>query len=84
MSWNALLNIRARLDYLQQHRDRTLDVRVAYEKQFNIGKRTLLDLLDIENELFRARSDYVTGSFTELFGTYRVIASSGELNSAIK
>ncbi len=83
LAWNALDNVRSRLQYLKAHQDRTLEVRSGYEKQFSIGKRTLLDLLDVENEYFRARSDYTTGLYTELFGNYRVTASMGVISDLL-
>ena len=38
-------------------------VREAYHDQFNIGKRTLLDLLDTENEYYQARRAFYNGFF---------------------
>ena len=83
LAWNALIGVRTRLQYLQAHRDRTREVRSGYEKQFGIGQRTLLDLLDIENEYFNSRRDYLTASFTELFGTYRMLASMGVISDLL-
>jgi len=54
-------------------------VRDAYLKQFELGQRSLLDLLDSENELFLSRSDLVTAEYTALFGGYRLMASMGTL-----
>jgi adhesin transport system outer membrane protein len=58
--------------------------REAYTKQFNIGQRTLLDVLDAENEYFTASSNYMTGKYIELFGKYRVLASSGKLLESLQ
>ena len=48
-----------------------------YAQQFDLGQRGLLDLLDSENELFLARSNLVTATFTETFAVYRVLAVIG-------
>ncbi len=82
-SWNAVQTVRDRLGPLRQHADRTRQVRDAYRQQFDIAARTLLDVLDAENELFNANSAVVTAEYTELFGMYRVLASMGRLLSTL-
>lgn len=78
-AWNSLLTIRARLQYLQQHVESTLQVVESYKEQFKLGQRSLLDVLDSENELFNARTALVTGQYTELLSIFRVFASMGLL-----
>lgn len=84
LSWNAYVSAHERLDPLKQHAASMDATREAYGKQFNIGQRTLLDLLDAENEYFTASSNYVTGQYVELFGKYRVLASSGKLLESLQ
>lgn len=55
ISWNAIQRIRAQIPFLEKHELATSRVRVAYMQQFQIGERSLLDVLDTENELFDAR-----------------------------
>lgn len=84
LSWNAYVTARERMEPLKQHMDAMEATREAYTKQFNIGQRTLLDLLDSENEYFTARSNYVTGQYIEQFAKYRVLASSGKLLESVQ
>lgn len=84
LSWNAHTTARERLVPLKQHSEAMEATREAYTKQFNIGQRTLLDLLDAENEYFTARSNYLTGQYIELFGKYRVLASTGKLLESLQ
>ncbi|MDP1708672.1 MAG: TolC family outer membrane protein [Gammaproteobacteria bacterium] len=79
LSWNAMVSAGERLPSLKQHADASLATRDAYTKQFSIGQRTLLDMLDSENEHFTASSNYVTGQYVELFAHYRVLADMGQL-----
>lgn len=67
------------LTHLKTHRDASARTRVAYQKQFNIGQRTLLDLLDSENEQFTAATDYLRGEADVLIGMYRVLNAMGVL-----
>nr|BFE92437.1 hypothetical protein GCM10020185_29730 [Pseudomonas brassicacearum subsp. brassicacearum] len=48
LAWNALNNANAQVPVAQQYVDRSANVRTAYQKQFSLGERTLLDLLDSE------------------------------------
>lgn len=51
----------------------------AYKDQFDLNRRTLLDVLDAQNELFVSRSNAVDAEFVEMFAVYRLIALKGEL-----
>ncbi|MDB5839369.1 MAG: bepC [Herminiimonas sp.] len=79
LSWNALVSVRERLPSLRQHAESSLATRDAYIKQFSIGQRTLLDMLDAENEAFSASTNHVTGQYLETFARYRVLADLGRL-----
>jgi adhesin transport system outer membrane protein len=48
-----------------------------------LGDRTLLDLLDAQNETFTAGTAYINGKYTELFAKYRVINSLGKLPQCV-
>ncbi len=54
-------------------------VATAYQEQFNLGQRALINLLDIENELFSARSSLEEEQLTRYQAAYRLIAASGRL-----
>jgi len=75
--WNELEDLNLRMEYLQAHVTSTEEVLEVYKEQLALGKRTLLDLLDIQNELFRARSAYMIAEFGLRLAEYRILASSG-------
>jgi adhesin transport system outer membrane protein len=79
LSWNALQAARERLQALDGEVAANEQVRDLYRSQFDLGQRTLLDLLDSENELFITKGNRVTQEFVEYFGTYRVLGSVGTL-----
>lgn len=81
--WNELEDILLRLEYLQAHVTSTEEVLVVYNEQLSLGKRSLLDLLDVQNELLRARVGLLTGQYAVLFARYRVLASGGGLMQAL-
>jgi len=84
LSWNALETVRRQMSYFQQYADSAEKTRDAYQQQFNIGQRTLLDLLDSENELFRARTAVTNARYDELFTMYRVLNSAGLLLDSLE
>ena len=79
LSWNAYDATERQLIYLDEHVKATVRTRDAYQKQFNIGQRTLLDLLNAENELFQAKQSYISADFDNLFARYRILNAEGEL-----
>ena len=54
-------------------------VREAYQQQFTAGKRTLLDLLEAENQLFLSQTNQVTEQYQEQAAEYRLLALKGVL-----
>ncbi|MBN3192422.1 TolC family outer membrane protein [Pectobacterium brasiliense] len=79
LAWSALNNSRQQLPIAAEYADRSMKVRTAYQKQFGLGERTLLDLLDSENELFTAQRRLVEVRFTSLYTEYRIASRMGEL-----
>ncbi len=51
----------------------------AYKDQFSLDRRTLLDVLDAQNELFVSRSNAINAEFLEMFAVYRLLALKGSL-----
>ncbi len=79
LAWNAMENARLQTPIARNYADYTARVREAYQQQFGLGQRTLLDLLDSENELFTANRRYTEVRYTEEFAMYRVMSAIGEL-----
>jgi adhesin transport system outer membrane protein len=79
LAWNALNNANAQVPIAQKYVDYSTSVRSAYQQQFSLGERTLLDLLDSENELFSASRRLAEIKNIQLFTQYRIKATMGEL-----
>lgn len=83
-SWDRLNNLLQRLPQLERHSKAAGETRTAYQRQFDIGQRSLLDLLDSENEYFTAQSDRTHGEFDEWYARYRLLAHVGKLLEALE
>jgi outer membrane protein, adhesin transport system len=82
-SWFALLTARARLAHLENHVRAIEQVLDAYQSQFELGRRSLLDLLNSEVELFQARSSLASGRATLRLSEYRLLAAISSLVKAL-
>nr|WP_148279905.1 TolC family outer membrane protein [Acidovorax sp. KKS102] len=83
IAYNDLRRLRDQLSLLEQHQLSSEKAREAYRQQFDIGQRSLLDLLDTENELFQARRAVVNGRHDLLLAGYRVLQQTDGLLSAL-
>ena len=71
----------ARLPALESHVKMASKVLKASYKQFKLGQRSILDLLDQRNELFQAEIALLTEQTRKIYATYRLLASQGGLLS---
>ncbi|MGX1925111.1 TolC family outer membrane protein [Vibrio sp. NH-7] len=83
LSWSALDLTLQQKNFLADHVDSAAETVISYEKQYRIGQRTLLDLLNTENELFEARKDYLDAHYAEQYAKYRVMNATGILLDAL-
>ncbi|WP_011295750.1 TolC family outer membrane protein [Cupriavidus necator] len=83
-AYNAHLTSKDRVVLLGQYVEASDATRVSYGKQFRIGQRSLLDLLNAENEYFSARTAYITAQYTEIASQYRILAGMGLLLATLQ
>lgn len=82
ISFNDVRRIQEQLVQLEQHRLSTEKSREAYRQQFDIGQRTLLDLLDTQNEFFEASRAHANARYNLATAEGRTMASLGGLMEA--
>lgn len=82
-AWNNIMRLRQQMPYLHKHEQAMMKVGVAAEQQFQIGQRTLLDLLDSANELFDARRALLNGQYDLKLLEYRWLALSHRILPAL-
>lgn len=83
IAFNDVRNLESQIPILNNHRLSSARVRTAYKDQFDIGERTLLDLLDAENEYFDASRAYVNALYDRKLAVARVQAGMGHLVSSL-
>lgn len=84
LSWNSWLALNAQLPFLEQHYQAAQSTKDAYRKQFNIGKRTLLDLLNTETEVVESKRALINAQHDLIFAQYRIHNAAGQLLPAMR
>ncbi|WP_136808829.1 TolC family outer membrane protein [Desulfosediminicola flagellatus] len=83
LSWRAYQSVLDRMKYLQQHVESSTATVESYAKQFDLGKRTLLDVLDSEAEVVEAKRDLIDATYDGLYAQYRILNGMGGLVGAL-
>ena len=84
LSWDAFEQLNLQKKYIKMHVIASKDTQSDYVQQFKIGQRSLLDLLDTENELYQARRDFLAAEFSEITAQYRILHAMGLLVDALR
>lgn len=82
-AWGNIRRLRTQLGLLNQYLLSTEKSRDAYLQQFRGGQRSLLDLLDTENELFQARRSYTAALHDLRLAEYQVLSTTHRLLPAL-
>ena len=83
IAYNDVVKLREQLEYLLVHEASLSKALVAYRLQFQIGQRSLLDLLDTENERYQARRAVVNARVDLNAAHVRLQAGIGNLLQAL-
>ncbi|MDR9828082.1 TolC family outer membrane protein [Vibrio sp. FNV 38] len=84
LAWNAYSMLDQQLDLLKQNVDAAKIAEVGYIQQFNVGRRSLLDVLDSKVEVFLARRNYINTQYDHTFAAYRLLNAMGILTYALR
>ena len=79
IAYNDVLRLKEQANYLATQVALLEKTRDAYRDQFNVGQRSLLDLLDTENELLSARRNAVNADTDLSLAYLRTYAGMGTL-----
>ena len=83
LAFSDARSLSEQLGYIDRHRLATEKTREAYRQQFDIGQRTLMDLLDTQNEFFEASRSYINSRHDQAAAQARTLAAMGQLVTAL-
>ena len=78
-TWARLESTRQQIRFYSAAVDYAKQTTAMYWEQFNIGQRSLLDVLNSENEIFSNSMQLTTAQMNEVGSLYRLLALGGRL-----
>jgi adhesin transport system outer membrane protein len=78
-AWSRLQNQSRLVTELETQQRIADDLLLSYREQFNIGRRSLLDVLDAQNTRNNVQAQTETARLSKLYAQYRVLASANRL-----
>lgn len=82
-AWTGMTTQRSIGQTLERQSQVSDDLLLSYRSQFNIGRRSLLDVLDAQNTRFNTQVRRETSRFSEVFAQYQVLAATNQFLDAI-
>lgn len=83
LAWLSYHSLAKRVVFLERYIESALQTREAYQKQFNIGQRSLIDLLDAESELLQAREQWLDTQVQYRLSAFKLSRMMGALLSSL-
>ena len=78
-AWSRLQNQTALASELETQGRISDDLLLSYREQFNIGRRSLLDVLDAQNSRYNVQQQTETARLAKLYAQYQVLAAEDRL-----
>ena len=82
-SWSRLANQGRLVEELSSQSQISDDLLLSYREQFNVGRRSLLDVLDAQNTRYNVQAQLETAQLAQLYAQYRVLAATNRLIEAM-
>jgi adhesin transport system outer membrane protein len=83
-AWSARTITNDRIAALARESDAARKVVAAYTKEYELGQRTLIDLLNAENGLFNTYVSLISARGVAVFADYQLLAAMGQLLDYLK
>ena len=83
LSWNAYDSIGNQLKVLREYSQFSEKTLELYKEEYDLGRRSLLDLLSSQSDVFSARSQIIKAEYDYVLAKYRVLDAMGLLVMAV-
>ncbi len=77
LSWSNYTLTKKQIPILKRYQSQSKKTLRLYKKEFNLGTRSLLDLLSVESDLKRAKDELITVRYDQLLSKYRILDAMG-------
>jgi len=83
LSWSAYEMIGKQLQDLYKYYEYSEETSASYKREYELGRRTLLDLLSAQNDLINSKAQIINAQMDKLFAQYRILDAMGMLVSSV-
>ncbi len=83
LAWNAFRITSKQTVFIKWYVQSSKDKLNSYYKEFNIGRRSLIDLLGASDDYNNARRKMINTKYDLMFARYRLLAAMGELTQTL-
>ena len=83
LSWSAYEMLGQQLEELYKYYEYSQETLESYQSEYELGRRTLLDLLSAQNDLVNSKSQIINAQMDKLFAQYRILDAMGLLVNAV-
>jgi len=83
LSWAANEKLSKQLELLKKYKKFALKTLTLYSKEYDLGRRSLLDLLSAQNDFIGAKAQIINTEYSLLFAKYRILDAMGTLVTTV-
>lgn len=77
LSWNSYTLAQDQIPFLKQYKKQSQSTLDLYNEEYELGNRSLLDLISVENDLKRANDELIYAKYNLLLAKYGIMHSMG-------
>lgn len=83
LSWSAYEMLGKQLKDLREYSIYSEQTLELYREEYDLGRRSLLDLLSSQNDVINSRSEIIQAEYDQLFAKYRILDAMGLLVTSL-
>ncbi|MDB2562562.1 TolC family outer membrane protein [Sulfurimonas sp.] len=83
LSWASNEKLTKQLVHLKEYQKFSQKTLTLYSKEYDLGRRSLLDLLSAQNDLIGSKSQIISTKYSILFAKYRILDAMGTLVTTV-
>ncbi|MDA7817772.1 TolC family outer membrane protein [Sulfurimonas sp.] len=83
LSWAANEKLSTQLGHLKEYKKFSMKTLMLFTKEYDLGRRSLLDLLSAQNDFIGSKSQIVNTEYSILFAKFRILDAMGTLVSTV-
>ncbi len=83
LAWTFYEMTKDQLEDLREYSEFSEQTMTLYKEEYDLGRRTLLDLLTSQNDVINSREQIIKAEYDRLFAKYRILDAMGVLITSV-